>query len=419
MRGRPLGIRGWLALTGVALLASLAGLGLARCDDGAVATSSSAVSISAPGEMVAGTRLVVVVTADGIGPIHLDVNDAFATTTFSEPIVDGHASFTLPDSLAELSGMLMLRARGDRGGAVMTTTRIIPGPPDGSIDIHAGPRTIVADGADRTMAIAIPTDAFGNPLADGTTVTITRLDAEGGASHRTTAVDGGLAALFISSDTTAGRVEVFATHSAVGAAVRSHASRRVAYEEVPGPAVRVELERVDDDRLVADGRGLVDVRTKPISDRFGNQLLDGHVVRVHVSGPAGSGQLTARTIDGVARFEMPAPDRPGQAELIASVGGVTSAPIELDFGSAVSSLPIEVHTDEGRVVVGVGPVLDAAGAVVIDGTVVTVAGLPGREPIELQLVDGRASIDVAVGDAQGDLAIHASVLGASTVGEPR
>ena len=134
-------------------------------------------------------------------------------------------------------------------------------------------------GTDETMAVAIVSDRFGNPIPDGSSVTITQLDERGEATVQSTEVTKGLTAILLGSGTTAGRIEVFASSPGDSSTGESVSSRRVSYREVPGPAVDVELvvDPRDAEGFVADGRMLVALRTTPIADGFGNRLVDGHL----------------------------------------------------------------------------------------------------------------------------------------------
>jgi hypothetical protein len=158
-----------------------------------------------------------------------------------------------------------------------------------------------------------------------------------------------------------------------------------------------------------------------LADTNGNQLIDGRLVRVQTVGPDGLGQLTARTIDGVARFDLVAPSRPGVVTLTAAVDGLTGLPTELTYAAAISELPIVVSREGGVVSVAVGPVRDAAGAVVVDGTVAvaTIIGVAPdadvRTPVDIQLLDGRGVANFDVSEAfdadSGELTV--TVLGVS------
>ncbi|MFT4864369.1 MAG: hypothetical protein ACI9CV_000177 [Ilumatobacter sp.] len=415
----------WLGLLAVALAVALVGMAAvltAACSSDTVPETSVVTAISVPAGTIAGEEMTVTVDALGVGDVRLDVIDAFATTTLTRTVATSiveSIDIEVPAYLTRSSGVVTFRAYGAAGDDVSSSTVVVPARVVDPLDIVVGPRTIVANGADETMVVAFATDRFGNPLLDGTQLTMTLVDELTGSRVVESRIDGGLAAQLIGSRIVAQRVEVFA--STVDSSV---ASRRVVFHEVPAPAADVSLVAVLDheDPLVADGRSRLEVRTVRLADANGNALIDGRLVRVQTVGPDGLGQLTARTIDGAARFELAAPSRPGVVTLTAAVDGLTGSPIELTYAAAVSELPVEVSRDGDFVSVAVGPVRDAAGAVVVDGTV-AVAAVSGvgsdadvRTLVEIQLLDGRgiAHFDVleSSGADSGELTV--TVLGVAT-----
>jgi hypothetical protein len=121
----------------------------------------------------------------------------------------------------------------------------------------------------------------------------------------------------------------------------------------------------------------------------------------------------------VARFELVAPDRPGVVSVVARVSGARSLPVEIEFDAAVSRLPLRVSAQDDRVTVEVGPVLDASGAVVADGTPATISGLANGDPIEVELIRGAATL-VFDRIAAADLdVVTVTVLGVSTTEDVR
>ena len=378
---------------------------MAACGAGESASNAMVEAIEVPEVISAGADLEVVVTGSGDGRVELDVVDAFATSTFELYFVDGAAAFDIPDPLTTLSGTVRFRARGSDASTAGASTEILPANDAARIDVHVGPRSVVADGADQTMSVAIAADRFGNPVTEGSPIEFTMVDDDGTiAVAARVAVENGLAVHLLPTDTVAGSVDVFAT------ADSSIASRRVNYEEVPGPAadVRLALPALGP-AWHADGRTVLEVRTEPIADRFGNLLPDGHLVRLAVESPDGAGRLTAKTIDGVARFDVVTPARPGTITLAASADGTVGDSIEFEALPAVSRLPVSVSTDGAALDVRVGPVLDAAGAVVVDGTVVSV-NLAERS-VQAMLFDGVATISLDERAAASGSALAVEVLG--------
>lgn len=405
----------------IGALALSAALG-AACSSDKEPKTTVALSVVAPREVVAGTPVVVVVESDGAGELRLDVIDAFATTTLtttrSGDPGEQAMSFEIPEALTRSGGITTFRAVGAIGEDVSASTVIMPAAPADPLDVLVGPRTVVADGADETMAIGFVTDRFGNPLLDGSSVQLTLFEEQGAVTVLESTIEGGLAARVIGSGTVAQRVEVFA--SVEDGAL---ASRRVDFAEVPGPASVVDVESPDEDdrlsALVADGRSVVAIATGQIDDQYGNRLPDGHLVRLHTTGPDGIGQLTARTIDGIARFELVAPRVPGVVRASASVDGAASDPIDVAFAPAVSEIPVEAAWDDDVLTITVGPVLDHVGAVMVDGTaaVVDVSGI-GADRVFLELIDGRASVAFESNERVGVGRIAVEVLGVAAGEEP-
>jgi len=404
------------ALARLTLLAALTfGLATSACARSGAAQSASVVQITAPASVPAGSDIHVVATTTAPGPVQLAVVDAFAVTMLDGRADQSAARFVVDGALTRLAGKITFYALGPDGSEVTAATTITPAVAASPVGITVGPRTVVADGQDRTMAVAIAADRYGNPLEDGTPVVFNIHD--GSLSTLGTTVDHSVAGVFVGSDTVAGRVDVFA--ALPDGPTGEIRSPRVGYHEVAGSPAAVVLFVDPTDRADtrADGRSLIELRTLPIEDRYGNSMPDGYLVRLAVDGPEGRGTLTSTTIDGIARFVLQAPGRPGTIELRADTGGVGSEPLTLQFSSAISQLPVETTSRDPGLVVEIGPVLDHGGAVVPDGTEAHVTGSSpdrGAEESTVELVSGRATV-VLDHTPIGTLTV--TVLGTSTGGQ--
>ena len=397
----------------VAMLAMLAMVAGCTGDESA-APAAVATDIVAPNEASAGLPVQVVVEASGGDTI--EVHDAYVTTSLTAAVIDGRAVFELPKALTTLIGQVDLAVEGV-SGPLTTSTDIVPGAAVDPIDIVVGPRTIVADGVDQTMAVAFLADRFGNPLADGTATTFTRRGERGDDTDFDVELAHGLAATLITAGVDAERVDVVARVAGDVGRDPTLVSRRVDYRQVPGRAAAVTIEISDRDivRFVADGRSLIDISTGVIVDVFGNRLPDGHIVRLEVNEAGGFGQLTSTTIDSVARFVLRTPDEPGPVSLVARVDDVVSDELVLSASPAISEIPTSVSERSNRTIVQLGPVLDHDGAIVADGTVATVR----LDAVErrVQLAAGRAVAEFE-GAAVAD-SVSVTVLGVARTTEWR
>ena len=332
-------------------------------------------------EVTAGDDVVVELAADGDGSVPLRVRDAFAVTTTEVEIESGRGSIRLPGHLTTLSGMLIVEAGGERATVTVRPAEVA------SVDVTVGPRTIPADGATTTMSIAVAADRFGNPVDDGTDVefvTVDRTDLRVAGSARSA---DGVAAILLPSDTVPGSVEVFAR------ATDAITSRASTYDEVAGEAATISWDEHAARSVLADGVGSALVTTAPLTDAYGNVVTDGRAVRLTIEGPDGVGTQTAVTLGGVARFEVPAPGRPGPMTLTVTSGGAVSGGWTVDALPLVTEVPVQLQPsggDGGRVVVG--PVQDTTGALVADGIPVIVR-VDERET-RVGTVAGQATFEV-------------------------
>jgi hypothetical protein len=338
--------------------------------------------------------------ADGVG-VGVEVWGPWGVRRIDVTVDDG--TVTVPGFLTTTRGRLTALLTTDDAVGRATVT-VVPGPAVDGIVPLAGPRSIVADGADWTMVTAIPTDRFGNAVADGTPVQIHRRRPDGSIGIVETAVDGLLAAERLTAGTAAGR-------STIRVGVDTATGAEVEVLEVPGPPVVVELS-VPEQPLRADGRRLVVIASAPLADRFGNQLLDGTAASVAIDGPLGVGTMTTVTIDGRAEFVLESPAQPGTVELRAIVDGVAAEPLTLEFVADIAALPVSVHSDSGEgatVSLTVGPVTTSLGGFAPDGTSVHVQ--VGDDRVSAELRDGMATIEVDA--VAGDLLV-VEILGATT-----
>ncbi len=348
-------------------------------------TRLSELVIDVPTEVEAGAEFVVSVKeVANERAATLFIDASYGPALLESDFVDGSARFVVPG--IDVAGIARLDVSA--GSVRQTLTlRVLPGAAADPLAVYVGPRTIVADGEDRSMVVVVPTDRFGNPTVDGTEVdiTITRPDDSTDVErHRT---DGLLAFSRLFSGTQVGR-----TYVAVSVGTASGPRRSVI--EVAGLAEPFELE-FEGPAPRADGATLFEVRTGRLVDVFGNQLPDGVVVTLDLRSPGHPlrRRVWAPIIDGHATFVVETPREPMRLDLVASTGGARSASLRLDVPAALTDVPVRIATVDGRWDVVIGRVVGLDGAYVPDGTIaeLTIADTLVEIPLENGL--GRVLVD--------------------------
>ena len=332
---------------------------------------------------------------------------AFETHTVSVPLMDGRAAVVFGSDLTDHAGVVSIRAavgQSRAGADVLITPRNAVSP----VVPLVGPRTIVANNADRTMVVVLPTDRFGNAVAAGTTVDFDfeRVDASP-VSLLQDQVAAGIAAVDVRSGAEIGRVAVEARVGQTNGPLNF-------FDEVAGTPADFGLAAVAVP-AVADGFSLFEVETTELRDVHGNLLPDGVVATFRTTGPSGVSETTGTVQNGVARVTLEAPDRPGIVDVVARVSGVEAEPLSLSFGVAVSELTVGAQIERGppaKVSVEIGPVVLSSGGYVPDGTpfVLQLEVVPPVDPMASAILavrhgavrsgTSRVEIDVA-----GDLLI--------------
>ncbi|MEI7771489.1 MAG: hypothetical protein WCI67_15970 [Chloroflexales bacterium] len=378
---------------------------------------AGALALRAPAAIAAGEPATLVAeridAPDGLA-VTLVTNGSYGARVYRGVFLAGRAEFRIPGADTQAAGFVTLRARAGAaaGDAKLTIT---PGPPVDPVVPLVGPRTIIADGAHWGTALAIPFDAYGNPVAEGTPVTFSLQRPGAQAETFSAPVTNMLAWRRVFSATRAGRTTITVS---VGAARGPDAS----LIETPGWPAPFALS-ASPLGLPADGQQLVTLRTQPVVDAYGNPMLDGTLVTFVAEVPGGQLRfIPAYTIDAVAEAQIQAPTEPGAVTVRATLYGIESAPLQIVFapGPAVGSIPVgaQVDAEGGAVVISAGPLLAALGQFAPEATAVQVTiigpdgvarrlerlAAGGRARVELRLSDfapGEYRVEVAAGSGAG------------------
>jgi len=379
----------------------------------ASAGSTPRLVISAPQRATAGARVGVRVSG---APENTVVSLTLLTSagSFSRrtAVNGGAARFELGPDLTAAAGQTTLIARAD-GGEVQGRLSLVPGTAVGPITAVVGARSIVADGGDRSMAVSMPADVFGNSIADGSVVGVVRRRPDGRTEDQTVFMSHLLAWAVLRSGTRAGRGAVWIQ---AGTATGPTSD----LDEVAAPPVPFTLDVVDPPAAAhtgADGQTPVYLRTSAMHDRFGNLEPDGTLVTIAWSGSGGASQSSAVTIGGVARFSVIAPSVSGQLTVTGACRGTASMrPLKLSFGPVIARIGVVAQRSAAGIGVTIGPVRRVDGPYALDGTFVDVAAsdAAGHHAVGSgQLVRGTLTLLLPDSLAPGAVKVRVSVLGSS------
>jgi hypothetical protein len=414
----------WLilaALTTIGALALLVRLVLLAPTPAAPMISPARLTISAPASAPVGSVIPITIAAEAAAegtPVTLVAQDSYGLRVYRAPLEDGQAGFVLTSEETRHAGLLRLVATV--GNTLSDTNlQLLPGAPAGPLVPLVGPRSIAADGRDRSMVTVLPLDQFGNPAATGTDVQVRARHPDGSLHEQTVQVAHLLAWARIRSSTRAGRTTIVATSE--GASGPEAALDEVA--GVPQPFVLA----AEPPELPADGRQLLRLRTTTLRDRFDNVLPDGTLVTFVVTAPDGTQRsIPAVTIDGSAEAPLQAPTTPGRATVQAVAAGVESAPLQVEFtsGPAVGRIDLAAQVDEpaGALRLTAGPLTGALGQHIPDGTLVQFRLRGAGEALDVsapaeegyarvqvrlaELAAGSYTIDATVGNIQGSTRVE-------------
>ncbi|MCU0902294.1 MAG: hypothetical protein MUE83_00270 [Tabrizicola sp.] len=279
-----------------------------------------------------------------------------APPALAEPLVsDAFGLYDPATSAAERQDWAGLTT----GGAAKV---IAPGEPD-ELLIFAGPKSSVA-GKDPSHVVAIVVDRFGNLVADGTPAVVS---VDG--TPTATQVTGGIADLLLPPRTKAEDLFVGVTAGprqspqAMLSIVADIASIR--------PEVVVAASTVAADTAF-------DVRSAPLTDRFGNPVPQGTGAAVLIQHADGSYSLASGlAIQDTALTRFIARDIPGPADVAMTLGAQTSAAramsIEPPISAGAPALDLIPLPEIAAVRLMLGPFLTTDGYALPDGAQVTVA----------------------------------------------
>jgi len=259
-----------------------------------------------------------------------------------------------------------LRVQVQSGGTYsnMVILTVVPGPP-AKAHIEASPRTITANGTERSSLVITVTDAYDNPVGSGLPVTVTtNLGLVGG-----------------SGDTVDGVVTRYLTSTVAGVAYLQTGSLLpvgdITVTLQPGPPSQAVVT-AEPAQVFADGVS-TSTLTISVEDSFGNRVGDG--VPVAVSTSLGTLTGSGSTVGGVTTRILRSSTKVGTANIV--VTGLTTIGGQVDFvpgppsSAIVQAWPLEVEANGVDTSTLTITIRDAWGHLVADGTNVVITSTVG------------------------------------------
>jgi hypothetical protein len=256
------------------------------------------------------------------------------------------------------------------------------------LDAYLGSKSIVANGKDWAMITAIPTDKFGNLLAENTKVDFNFLSPTNKRDQKISKVKDGVAFQKVYAETTSGK-------TFIGASIDSVVSKEKELLLVADFPENFKI-KVEKNSLYADARQTFQVKTSIITDKFGNILPEGSNVVFQVNDANKTSRLfNAYTIDGVAEVHLQNPVSAGNLQVKATVyGGGQSNLLDIPFQSAFENIPIEFDNKTSKLSLKIGLMRGKLNQLLPNGLIIELR-VDGKSPISTEVVNGYAIFDLS------------------------
>ncbi|MGB5361152.1 MAG: hypothetical protein WBN27_14525 [Eudoraea sp.] len=333
-------------------------------------TVAAAIHVQIPRKTKAGKPVTLQFSISGKGIPLLIVSNTLGTTVVKGIRSDGKVSYPFPSEFTRKSGtchwsLVHNKVVLDKGKIEILNTEASV-----QMETYIGPRNIYAGQKDYTMLVAVPTDIYDNPVAEGTELTIHTQFMDTKESFKVTT--GHLIGWQrITSREKASRLFINTSSQGI-------TSRELAVDIHPSQATpfTIAYER---SHSHADGNQVITFSTSTIRDRHDNSISDGTTVIFMVTTSEGIKLKTqGNTINGVARAFMLHPDRAVNWKVQGFVLGAANSPqITVDFKPAVTAYEVEFLKETNTL--QIGPVYGYLGQQQPDGTPVAIEMYNSRE----------------------------------------
>jgi len=235
---------------------------------------------------------------------------------------------------------------------------ILPNKADGTMDILTGPRSINVDQTQQSMIVSIPHDSLGNPVQEGTTIDFSYQIGEDISRIQTQDVENLLAYEIVDANTQAQDAFVGISHQ-----ISSSRKQRI----ISTPSWPQDLSMSTESFYpYANNRNLFKVVTWELTDKYGNKLVDGTLLKFHVfENNIERAKYNGICIDGKAFCYIKNPSQKSNWLIKASIGdNYIGNDLVLAFENDLQELRFKFQNDE----LIVGPLLGQLGQYISEGS---------------------------------------------------
>jgi len=302
--------------------------------DGSSASRITATLVDAGGQPVTPGTAVTFTTNSGM------FSNNTTSITVSTPDNTGQVTASLTSSTTAGTATVTASANGVSQSINVT----FGGTVVANISVTATPSSLTADGLSTSEIRAAATDAQGNPISDGQTITFTIISGTGSLSGASAATSGGYASVTYTAGNTAGSV-------VIRAMAASSVSDTVIVTLVSGVVGSITVT-ANPTSVPADGASSSAI-TAEIKDTAGKPVQKGFsAVFTTTLGKFSNGSTTqtASTADdtGIVTVSLIADADPGTATVTATSGGVSQT-VEVEFTGAGEVDTIEVSANPASI----------------------------------------------------------------------
>lgn len=286
----------------------------------------------------------------------LYVSNSYGTSIIKANNVAGSLNYVIPQFISNKTGVInwKLLSKKSLSGKV----NILSKQKTASIETYLGPPSIEAGRTDYAMLVTIPTDAYDNPLANNTELSVNHqfLEKE---IRDDVIVNHGIAYKNIFSPTKAGRI-------LVSSECLNLNSKEYTINVMPAIPTNFSISYFRNHDY-ADGNQITNFSTSVIKDKFGNIISDGTYVEFFITNSSNYILKTAgTTINGVAHAKMIHPDHKEEWVIKAFVEGMAvSNTIKLAYKPII--LDFEVLLSKNNRLITIGPLKSFMSQMVPDG----------------------------------------------------